>query len=272
MAVSDALHHAPLSRADASEALPLSEEAGWNQTIDDWRLFIERGHTLGVRDADGRLVATAAALPYDGPLGYIGMVLVTAAWRRKGLATRVVDACVAHLGELGLVPALDATAAGETVYSQQGFRTIFTMDRWQGRAAAGVADADGDTDGFAQLDAEAFGARRGFLIADFARRAGTGIACEEGGFGMIRRGRRALQIGPVVAGDETKALSLFERLVAPGDTDVFVDVPSRWTRIGAWLGQRGFTIQRSFSRMALHRAEPFGRPEMLFAAAGPEFG
>ena len=52
----------------------------------------------------------------------------------------------------------------------------------------------------------------------------------------------------------------------------FIDVPQRWRRIGQWLGRHGFVIQRSFARMALGRAQPFGDPGRLFAVAGPEFG
>ena len=47
----------------------LSDAAGWNQVGDDWALFIEHGRTLGCRDGDGRLIATAAALPYGSRRG-----------------------------------------------------------------------------------------------------------------------------------------------------------------------------------------------------------
>jgi hypothetical protein len=68
------------------------------------------------------------------------------------------------------------------------------------------------------------------------------------------------------------AIALLDRLLETVSQSVFVDVPAVWPGIGAWLTSRGFTIQRSFARMALNRSSPFGHPENLFAVAGPEFG
>ena len=46
-----------------------------------------------MRDGE-RLVATAALLPYSAGNAWISMVLVTADWRRRGIATQLVDACL----------------------------------------------------------------------------------------------------------------------------------------------------------------------------------
>ncbi|MGO4839864.1 GNAT family N-acetyltransferase, partial [Rhizobiaceae sp. 2RAB30] len=100
-----------LGQSDVEACLRLSDEAGWNQTAEDWGLFLRHGTTIGVRSDDGSLVASAAALPYDR-FGFVSMVLVTAAWRRRGLATGLVDRCVETLTSRGLVPVLDATPAG----------------------------------------------------------------------------------------------------------------------------------------------------------------
>jgi GNAT superfamily N-acetyltransferase len=275
MAVSDDLAIAELGLADIDGGMVLSTEAGWNQTADDWRHFIESGRTIGVRDGDGRLVASAAALPYDGPFGFVGMVLVTENWRRRGIATRLVDRCVETLEQRGLVPVLDATAAGEEVYRKQGFVPQFRFDRWQGNA--GGNDAPGgkvDVETIADLDAAVFGAARPALMKDFLVRDGTQALLADGdeGFALVRRGKRAWQMGPVVATDEKAALPLVQRLMRAIDGLVFIDVPQRWRAIGDWLRQQGFSIQRSFARMALRRGETFGDPSRLFAVAGPEFG
>ncbi len=34
---------------DAEAALALSQEAGWNQTVEDWRFMLGRGRGLGLR-------------------------------------------------------------------------------------------------------------------------------------------------------------------------------------------------------------------------------
>ena len=274
MAASEAGPIEPLGAGDLDACMALSIEAGWNQTADDWRHFIREGRSFGNRAPDGRLVASAAALPYDGPFGFVSMVLVTADWRRRGLATRLVDRCVEELQARGLVPVLDATAAGAEVYRKQGFVGQFGFDRWQGTlpVAKTAAEAAPAADRIRALDAEAVGAGRARLMDDFLGRDGTIAVGDGNGFALARTGRRAIQAGPVVADDETAALGLIDWLFAALTGFVFIDVPQAWRRIGDWLKARGFEIQRSFTRMALGRAEPFGLPARQFAVAGPEFG
>jgi GNAT superfamily N-acetyltransferase len=278
MAGSDQLEIVDLRRGDVEAGLALSGEAGWNQTGEDWRHFIENGRTIGVCNGSGTLIASAAALPYEGPFGFIGMVLVTKDSRRQGIATRLVDRCIGELRGRGLTPVLDATAAGAEVYKRQGFLPQFGFDRWEGTVQGSPqgqrAESPQQLDRLAARDSEAFGASRAGLLGDFLSRSSTHaeVSGAGDGFAMIRRGRRALQAGPVVASSEVAALDLLERIFARVSGLVFVDVPSVWRGIAAWLAARGFFIQRSFTRMALHRAEPFGSPEKLFAVAGPEFG
>src|SRR4029078_1535265 len=97
---------------DAQAGLALSTEAHWNQNEADWRFFLTQGTVLGVRDDGGHLIASAALLPYSSGNAWISMVLVTANWRRRGLATRLVDACLAAAAKQGFVTQLAATPAG----------------------------------------------------------------------------------------------------------------------------------------------------------------
>jgi GNAT superfamily N-acetyltransferase len=283
MSISEEMQIIELTSDDVEAGLMLSAEAGWNQITDDWRLFVEAGRTVGFRDPSGILIATAAALPYEGPFGYVSMVLVTTSWRRRGLATRLVDRCVDVLQNLELTPVLDATPAGQEVYSRQGFIPLFGLDRWEAllqlAPAVAVQETEAEADlpdvaHLVDLDAEAMGARRPLLIRNFANRRDTRTIMKEtgDGFAMIRRGRQAFQLGPLVASSESAALELLETTLDPVNGAVFLDVPIVWERVGDWLRNRGFKIQRSFMRMAFGRAQPFGKPDRLFAAAGPEFG
>src|SRR5690554_727760 len=175
MAASEALSGVDLAKADIASAMLLSTEAGWNQTEEDWDHFITHGRVHKLRNADGRLVASAAELPFDGPFGFISMVLVTPDYRRRGLATALVDRCIADLRERGRTPVLDATAAGAEVYRRQGFRPQFTFDRWEG--VAGGAEAEpSSVDTLADIiafDADVAGVGREALIADFIARKDT---------------------------------------------------------------------------------------------------
>lgn len=268
MAVSEPFRLTP---ADTPDALPLSVEAGWNQTADDWRLFIAHGAVFGLR-AGGRLVATAAALPYQGPFGYVGMVLTAADHRHRGHATALLGLAMRALREASQVALLDASPEGRPVYEKQGFIAIDRLQRWSGDAGGTPSAATAEAAAIASLDASAFGAARHFLFDDMLAREGTLALLEPAGCVMARRGRLATQIGPLIAADEHQALGLLHRMLVRLAGPVVLDVPVRWAGLADFLAAAGFVRQRPFTRMALDHPAPFGAPARLFAVTGPEFG
>src|SRR6201995_200915 len=136
MAGTDETPIVDLGVADASAGLVLSTEAHWNQTEADWRFFLGQGVVFGVRHR-AELVATAALLPYSSGNAWISMVLVTAEWRRRGIATRLVDACLDAASKRGLTAWLDATPAGAHVYGPLGFSTVLQLRRLRLEQPAG---------------------------------------------------------------------------------------------------------------------------------------
>jgi hypothetical protein len=221
-------------------------------------------------------VASAAALPYEGGLGWISMVLVDPAFRHCGLATALMQRCVQALRASGHVPVLDATPAGAEVYRRLGFVPGFALDRWEGEAGGtppAVAAPAVDAQAVVELDRQATGLGRAPVLQDFLRRAGsTGwLTPMQDGFVIVRRGHRAWQLGPLVAADEASALGLLQRALAALAGRVFLDVPRRWERLTAWLNAHGFAPQRGFVRMALGGDGP-EVPDRVFVLAGPEFG
>ncbi len=279
----DGLRLEALGPGDVDAGLALSDAAGWNQTGDDWALFIRRGRAIGLRDASGRLVATAAALPYGKRAGWISMVLVADAWRHRGLASRMMDGCVAHLLEAGIVPVLDATPAGAVVYRRIGFVPGFEIDRWERPAAAAVAPEQpatggADLEAMVALDRASTGLDRRFLLESFLSRAGTEVRLADDGQGFViaRAGRRATQVGPLAARDEAQAIALLGAVLASAGTasnrPVFLDVPRAHQELARWLEQQGFSRQRPFVRMSLGATEPPRLSAGMFVLAGPEFG
>ncbi len=271
-----------LGAGDVAGGLALSDAAGWNQSADDWSFFIAAGAAFGVRDERGALIATAAALPYDADTGWISMVLVAAAHRHRGIASQLVDACVASLREAGRTPVLDATPAGAAVYAKTGFVAGFAFERWQGDGAAPVGDSSGSVvaagsahvETLIDLDRGAGGVDRAALWRAFLARPDTRawLAERGDGFALRRAGRRATQTGPVVAARADDALDLVSAALAGVAGRIFIDVPVHCTALASELARRGFTRQRSFVRMALGDAHAAAARERVFALAGPEFG
>jgi len=272
-----------LSREHVPAAFKLSREAGWNQTADDWDIFIRSGTVFGVKEADGTLVATSAILPYD-QFGFVAMVLVTPSRQRRGLATRLLGVALAALCDDGLVPVLDATPTGATVYGRLGFRALFDLYRWERMTPASrpatatimplTALTDmADVDSFVRLDAAVFGSQRRFLHEALLGRTETrAFMSGDGAFVVARRGHRAMQIGPLVADSEIEAVRLLEASIAALEGPIFLDVAERCSGIIYWLESHGFRRQRPFHRMALGRSAAFGDPLRLMVSVGPEFG
>ncbi len=268
---------AVLTEADVESGLRLSGEMGWNQLPADWLLYLRHGHVVGFRRPDGTVVGTGAAMPYVGGYGYLALVLVTADWRRRGLGTRLVEHSIDWLEGQSIVPLLDATEAAAEGYRRQGFAPLMELDRWEadlppGAAASPRSEIDLAT--LVDLDAQAFGATRPHLLDDIRRRPGVrGVVGAAGdGVAMIRPGRRAAQVGPLVAPDDGTAVKLLDEVLQGTASAVVIDVPKTRTTFGEALEARGFSRRRSFLRMARGRPpEPSG-PGLLYASTGAEYG
>ncbi len=219
------------------------------------------------------------------------MVLVTAEFRRQGLATRLMHRCVDDLVAAGLVPVLDATPAGREVYQAIDFH-----DTWRFRRLTlghkrltppAVADAgrchhrtDHRRDlarSCAATTLAAFGADRGALLtqlrgrlpaAELVARRGDEVV----GFLLGRDGRTSSYLGPLVAEDEAIALALLARALAAVPGPIYIDSPDVHANVRAWLEAAGFTTQRPYIRMVHDRRDGFDDPARTFAVAGPELG
>ena len=262
---------------DAPEGLVLSTEANWNQNEADWRFFLDQGIVYGVRAKGGRLVATAALVPYSAANAWISMVLVTESWRRRGLATRLVDTCLNVATKQGLTCWLDATPAGAGVYGPLGFTPTLQLRRLRlENSTPPAADApallpSGDPAQLIARDRNAMGFDRGTLLTEFAGRPGSRLLSNVGAMALVRDGRTARHIGPLFADSPDRALALVEAIVRSETGPLLIDAVSTSDKFLQGLTAFGWTIERPFQRMRFGRAT--AKPtELPFAVAGPEFG
>jgi ribosomal protein S18 acetylase RimI-like enzyme len=275
----------PLTGSDIDDAQALVAEAGWNQTPADWHIFLKLGQALSARTHDGTLVGTAATLPYAGGFGWISMVLVAKAWRRRGIGTRLLNRCVELLRELTSIPMLDATPAGREVYRHLGFRDLWPITRWRraaavdsGREATNVRMLeDRDAAQVVSLDTATFGTSRENLL-QYLRDRSLEFACaadtngQVRGFLLGRNGRTATHFGPIVAEDEHTAAALVDFAGRRVGLPVMLDVPDQHDGFAQWLENHGFVRDRPLMRMILSSDHSFGDPRRMIAIAGPELG
>ncbi len=167
-----------MRRKILADADALVREAGWNQTPDDWRAFLDFGTVYAIRDK-GRVIATAATLPYGGKFAWISMVLIAGYYRRQGLGTKLMQRCLDDLLAANLVPVLDATPAGRDVYTGLGFEDSWSYKRLLLNDRKVVPELESDIaveaisdSAWRQLceyDASVFGADRSQILVALAR-------------------------------------------------------------------------------------------------------
>jgi GNAT superfamily N-acetyltransferase len=274
-----------LAPTDLADAEALVAEAGWNQVAADWRIFLDFGTAYAVRSG-GRVIATAATLPY-GRCAWISMVLVSAAHRRQGLATRLLHRCISDIKASGLVPVLDATPAGVKVYAPLGFEAAWSFARLASQRrsiAAPQADeiairpiSDDEWITLCAYDAAIFGADRSDVLARMrGRLPAANLFAQRGGriAGLLlgRDGRTAAHLGPLIAEDDAIAKALLAQALRVIEGAVYIDVADAKSDVRRFLEASGFAAQRPFTRMLLGRRESFDDLSRTYAVIGPEFG
>ncbi len=273
---------------DLDQALSLSLAEGWNQTARDWKLLFENQHNVCiVAEKDGRVAGTATALNHENKIAWIGMVLVDKSLRGLGAGKMLLEHMIHKLRHIKSVK-LDATPAGEPLYSKLGFIAEYKLFRLK-REASNYRE--GMTSGknlnrininifndLVSTDKVVFGADRSYLLNNlfnnFPDRT-LYIEDENGIAGYLfgRDGSHFSYIGPVIANSQDTAKCLIlKALETLSDDPVGIDVPEYREELIKWLVSVGFVIQRHFVRMYLN-VNPFpGELKSQFLISGPEYG
>ena len=273
----------PLDQEDVPAAVRLKDQVGWNQTAADWE-FLLRASPEGcfAAQCEGHVVGTAATIVYEDRVAWVGMVVVDPGHRGQGIGTRLLERAIRHLDDRGAPTIkLDATPHGKPLYEKFGFVAEYPIERWMlARSPAPPAPLAplGDMEDLLSLDGEAFGVDRGELLRALAQRAPhlTLAQREEQrvvGYAFGRRGSHADHLGPWMARSGRVAGALLDEFLNRSERDlIFVDclVQNPWPL--PLLKARGFELSRPLTRMVRGPNTHPGRPELLGAILGPEFG
>lgn len=277
-----------MAPGDVATALSLSQLAGWNQTKEDWKLFLDvspMGCFVAV-DETGKTHGTVTTVRYQDHFSWIGMVLVHPAMQRRGVGTTLLRKALDELAEEETIK-LDATPAGRQIYLPLGFIDEYAISRMElARINPGKLDSSAavraiqikDLRNLMALDRQVFGADRSVIIESIQRRAPQfAFVVENAGtiaaYCFGRLGERFTHIGPIVANDPGAARSLCSAALrkSPGRPVVIDTLLSKDAWVG-WLKHIGFREQRQLIRMYRGSNGHTGLPEKQFAILGPEFG
>jgi ribosomal protein S18 acetylase RimI-like enzyme len=276
-----------LAPDDAGALVPLATDAGWNQIAADWRFMLQLGSGVGMRDGEGRWVASALSLPVGPHLSWVSMVLTNERWRRRGIGGRLLRHCIEEVRRTGRAAGLDATEFGRPVYLGLGFRDLYSVSRWRvTERPAAIAAPDGltlramqsaDLAAVAGFDAARSAMQRRPVLEHLHSRAPTlaFLAERDGriaGFVLGRDGNSATHIGPVVADDVGVAQALASRAMSELGPPYLIDAPDHHEAIMQWLQAANAHAPRSYTRMVLGDAGGLDDARAIFAIAGPELG
>jgi predicted N-acetyltransferase YhbS len=276
--------------SDLPAADRLREIAGWNQTLNDWRLLLAlepKGCFVALQRAE--VIGTVTTTTYGRTLAWIGMMLVHPDHRRGGVGTSLMGIALESLKNAGVqCVRLDATPAGRPLYERLGFVSEWSLTRHE-RSVMQTSDrneyscsvvrdfSEGDWPAVEALDARGVGLARTRVLRDLARHCRRAVVGEADGrvvsWGMIRPGAKADYIGPI-AGEAVPMVSpLMAALVRHArDRLVVWDVPD--DNEAAVLLARDFNFRpvRQLTRMRRGATTVAGDPRRQFAIADPALG
>ncbi len=272
----------PMTPGDLPAGLALSSAAGWNQTLDDWRLSYALGADRSFVATSRREVVGTVIGVSHGSAAWIGMMLVREDVRRRGIGKRlmrqVMAACAGHR-YIGL----DATPAGRPLYLLLGFHETNKLERRVRPAAPFEYARDPrvvgirDPEAVCRMDERATGIERSALIHRLVVQGDVGsfaleVGGSQSGFCLTRPGQRYRYIGPLAAHSVDDAGVLLRAVLAafPGQP-LALDVPVRQPAWRSLLEALGFSVTRRLDRMVY--GEEFEWDEAWTTAlAGPEWG
>lgn len=258
---------------DVADAFRLSIAAGWNQTVADWeRLLRIAPNTCWCVEDQGAVVATTTLVVFD-KLGWIGMVLTDPAYRRRGLARKLLQTALTHSDVHNLrTLKLDATEFGKPLYQSIGFVTEEIVERWHRPGEYRTLDINSFIlpGPFADLNQSLFGVDRSMLLRDLFAHCPAAASSE--GFALARDGREALYLGPCFSECADDAAKLIENVIGrmPSASWYWDLLPSNEAAVRV-AKENGFSVSRRLWRM---RRGPSCEEDgqKIFAIAGFEFG
>jgi GNAT superfamily N-acetyltransferase len=262
---------------DIPAAVELSDQTGWNQTDEDWRLLIDLApeSCLAV-DVGGELAATTTVLYYGQRLAWIGMVLTRMSYRGRGFARWLLTEALTQADQRRIETVkLDATDQGRPLYEKMGFRFEQGVERWSrpGSRAASSNILAVDVPPAASwrvADQDAFGVQRFELLQRLARR-GLPLFMESS-YLLTRPGRQTEYIGPSVCDSPGTARALIERALQAANCRGWSwDLLPRNANAVAIARDLAFTPTRHLQRMVRGK-DLQAREEFIYAIAGFELG
>jgi hypothetical protein len=257
--------------ADVATIVDWAADEGWNPGLHDAAAFHATdpgGFLIGSIDAEP--VAAISVVRHGPSFAFLGLYLVRPAWRGQGLGLAMWRAGLELAGDR--VIGLDGVVARQADYRRSGFALMRRNVRYGGLGGGGMPVglrplADVPEERVLDYDATVFPVRRdAYLRAWLAMPDAYGLTVIHDdavvGYGLARRCRVGVKIGPLFADDVATAETLYAGLAAwAGDQPIYLDVPEPNAAAVALAERHGLVPVFETARMYRGEApdEPVGR-------------
>lgn len=263
---------------DLDAVCALVAEVRWPHRPADIDGLIRLGHGRLVRDGSDTL-GVGLWWGFGDDFARFGLVIVSPRAQGCGLGRRLVEALLAEVAPRPVM--LLATRAGRPLYDKLGFvATGGQIAQHQGEYR-GTARTDlrvrpvmpEDVPAIDRLDAAAFGAERRLVLDHLMAAGRTAVLVDDGrvaGYAIERPFGRGTVIGPVVAGNEDDAITLFDALARPGF--LRVDLATDAARFARHVSDAGLAFDSASPVMTLGPVPTPSGPQRIFALASHALG
>ncbi|MBH0157328.1 GNAT family N-acetyltransferase [Fictibacillus sp. 5RED26] len=276
-----------LNDNDVSSLIELSSSVGWDYDDHEIKTILSSGKIHGHKTPEGKIVTSAAIIPYDTNLASIGMVIVHSDYRGLGLGKAVTQQCMASVSKKTSIM-LISTDEGKTLYESLGFRTVdvvhkFLCENFVSESFEVSNEFTLETykvEDFHQMmevDAAAFGDQRSKFLLNRIEQCKQCIVVKNQnshiiGFGLSVQGPINLIVGPIVAPDFKTAASIMKELASNHHGKLRIDVPSGQHDFMTFLHTCGFNKVNDPPIMMKNSSTMPNRNQELYAIAAQVFG
>lgn len=283
----EALELVELNESDTRGLVELSASVGWDYDEEEVATLLSSSHKIfGHKNRDGKLVSSAAIIPYDEKLASIGVVIVHPDYRGLGLGKEVMQKCIDCARDRFIL--LIATSDGKPLYEKLGFTVVDSVHKYLcGKYdPPSLANLSGMTieafkeeylKNIIELDGAAFGDKRSVFLRNRIQQSNQCFVVKDEnsriiGFGLSILGPVNLILGPVVAPDYRIAQLIIDRLASKHQGKLRVDVPSGQEKLMAFLEHSGFEKVNIPPVKAIHTDKMPSRNGTLFTIASQAYG
>ncbi|MFJ7373290.1 GNAT family N-acetyltransferase [Lysinibacillus capsici] len=272
---------------DIQGLIELSASVGWDYDAYEIETIMAAGRIVGHKNMEGKIVSSAAIIPYDTNVASIGMVIVHEQCRGFGLGRIVTQACIDSVSAETAIM-LVATIEGQPLYQKMGFTTAEHVHKYLAdKYVETTSEADflgtikefqeQDFEQLAQLDAAAFGDSRRIFLRKRIRQSQRCVVVKNQdnqmiGYGLTIAGPIYLLLGPIVAPSKEIAHHIINELAKGYQGKLRIDCPSVQKELGPILQQSGFTMAATPPVMIRNAKKIPTRNQTLYALAAQAFG